>query len=254
MKVLIVNDDGIDSEGLRILAERVGKKHEVYVLAPDSNRSATSHHILMFQDLELKKYKKNQWSCSGMPADCTNIALKTNLFNVKFDVVLSGINCGANMGTDIVYSGTCAGAREAVLEGLPGIAVSLVPLDWEEARKNGFKYVALADFVASNLENLALLSSEKYPGTFVNINAASVDSYRGVKIANKIIVRKYKDNLEIIKNASGTFSHFNPSGSLEVNESENTDCSAVSDGYIAISCVYAEPVTADIVDGITFKV
>ena len=158
------------------------------------------------------------------------------------------------MGTDIVYSGTCAGAREAVLEGLPGIAVSLVPLDWEEARKNGFKYVALADFVASNLENLALLSSEKYPGTFVNINAASVDSYRGVKIANKIIVRKYKDNLEIIKNASGTFSHFNPSGSLELNESENTDCSAVSDGYIPISCVYAEPVTADIVDGITFKV
>ena len=189
-----------------------------------------------------------------MPADCTNIALKTNLFNVKFDVVLSGINCGANMGTDIVYSGTCAGAREAVLQGLPGIAVSLVPLNWEEARQKGFKYVALADFVASNLESLAALSSEKYPGTFVNINAASLDSYKGVKIANKVVVRKYKDNLEIIKNGSGTFSHFSPVGSPDADDNENTDCSVAKNGYIAISCIYAEPVTAEIVDGITFKV
>ncbi len=254
MKVLIVNDDGIENEGLRILAERVGKKHDVYVLAPDSNRSATSHHVLMFQDLELKKYKKNQWSCRGMPADCTCIALKTNLFDVKFDVVLSGINCGPNLGTDIIYSGTCAGAREAVLEGVPGIAVSLDPIDWENARKKGFKYVALADFVASNLETLASLSSEKYPGTFININAASLDSYKGVKLSNHPVVRKYKDNLEIIKTNSAVFSHFNPNAEGIEEDYSNTDCSAVRDGYIAISCIYAEPVAADIVDGITFKV
>lgn len=256
MNVLIVNDDGIDCEGLRILAERVGKKHEVYVLAPDSNRSATSHHVLMFQDLELKKIKKNQWSCSGMPADCTCVALKTNLFDVKFDVVLSGINCGANLGTDIIYSGTCAGARQAVLEGVPGIAVSLAPLDWEDVRKNGYKYIALADFVTSNLETLISLSAEKYPGTYVNINAASADSYKGVKISNKLIERDYKDNLEIRKVASSVFSHFTPQNS-SVNDKSTctyTDSSAVKEGYIAISCLYAEPVAADVVDGISFKV
>ena len=190
MNVLIVNDDGIDCEGLRILAERVGKKHEVYVLAPDSNRSATSHHVLMFQDLELKKIKKNQWSCSGMPADCTSVALKTNLFDVKFDVVLSGINCGANLGTDIIYSGTCAGARQAVLEGVPGIAVSLAPLDLEDVRKNGYKYIALADFVTSNLETLISLSESL---RFSNILNECYLSLEYAQLFAALIARTAKD-------------------------------------------------------------
>ena len=254
MNVLIVNDDGIESEGLRILAERVGKKHNVCVLAPDSNRSATSHHIVMFQDLELKQYKKNRWSCSGMPADCTCIGLKSDLFGVKFDVVLSGINCGPNLGTDIVYSGTCAGARQAVLNGVPGIAVSLDPIDWKKAKEEGFKYVALADFVAANLETLASLSSEKYKGCFVNINAASENSYKGVKISNSLLVRDYKDDVEIIKNKAGFFSHLIPSDGYEKGNDKITDYKAVREGYIALSLVYAEPVAADVVDGISFKV
>lgn len=254
MNVLIVNDDGIESEGLRILSERVGKKHDVYVLAPDSNRSATSHHILMFQDLELKKYKKNSWSCSGMPADCTCIALKSDLFGVKFDVVLSGINCGPNIGTDIVFSGTCAGARQAVLNGVPGIAVSLDPVDWTKAREEGFKYVALADFVAHNLQELIKLEREKYPGTFININAASVNSYKGVRFSKKLLVRNYNENVKVIKNSLGVFSHFLPSEGSGIADTEDTDFSDVRNGYISINCIYAEPVAADVVDGISFKV
>lgn len=188
-----------------------------------------------------------------MPADCACIGIRSGLFDVKFDVVLSGINCGANIGTDIIFSGTCAGARQAVLNGIPGIAVSLDPIDWNKAHKEGFKYVALADFVVANLQELALLSSEKYPGTFVNINAASEDSYKGVKFANNLLKRRYNENIEILEKESGVFSHFKPSNSNEEYKGD-TDYSAVREGYIAISCLYAEPVAAHVVDGISFKV
>ncbi|MBR1640548.1 MAG: 5'/3'-nucleotidase SurE [Treponema sp.] len=254
MKVLIVNDDGIESEGLRVLAERVGKEHEVYVIAPDSNRSATSHHVVMFQDLELKKFKRNQWSCSGMPADCTSVGLTSDFFDFDFDVVLSGINCGANMGTDVIFSGTCAGARQAVLNKVPGIALSIDPIDWEKAHKEGFKYVALADFVTNNLESLISLCTEKYPGTFVNINAASLNAYKGVKLNKKLCIRDYPDKLTIIKSETGIFSHFNSQIDNPTPVEKETDLDAVQKGYISISCIYVEPVAADIVDCISFKV
>ena len=254
MNVLIVNDDGIESEGLRVLAERVGKNHDVYVLAPDSNRSAASHHILMFHDLELIQHKKNWWGCSGMPADCTCVALRSGLFDVDFDVVLSGINDGANMGTDIVYSGTCAGARQAVLSGVPGIAVSLFPDGPHGWNGEGAKYIALADFVSDNLETLAEMSAEKYPGTFVNINAASRDSYKGVRIANRLQVRHYNEDIRIERTSNGVFSHFNPRDDGPSACDSGTDFDYARSGYIVLSMVHAQPLAANVVDGISFKV
>ena len=254
MNILLTNDDGIQAKGINVLAERLKKDgHSVYIIAPDSNRSAVSHHITMYNTNILKETGKNSWSCSGYPSDCVCIGLKSDLFDFKFDVVISGINEGANMGTDIIYSGTCGAARQAVLDGVPGIALSVNPKEWtHECRKN-MKYEALADFTANNLEQLIALSSAEVPRIFVNVNGASRDSYLGVKYCQNLCIRDYGDRLKIVDNNGVTESHFVPGGAVARNDI-SCDAYNVDEGYVAISRVYAEPLAAEIVDGIQFKV
>lgn len=253
MNILLSNDDGINSRGILTLAERLEKDgHAVYVVAPDSNRSAVSHHITMYNTNVLKQVAKNRWACSGLPADCVCIGLKSDLFNIKFDVVISGINEGGNLGTDIVYSGTCGGARQAVLDGIPGIALSVDPEEWtSECRKN-LKYEALADFTAKNLELLISLAKTEVPRIFVNVNAPSLDSYKGVKYCQSLCVRDYGDRLKIVEVEGRTESHFVPGGAIPRYD-EKCDAHVVKEGYIALSRVYAEPLAAEIVDGMQFK-
>lgn len=253
MNILLSNDDGITSRGIQTLAARLKKDgHAVYIVAPDSNRSAVSHHITMYFTNTLKKLADNEWACSGLPADCVCIGLKSNLFDVKFDVVISGINEGGNLGTDIVYSGTCGAARQAVLDGVPGIALSVDPEQWtEECRKN-MKYEALADFAAKNLEQLIALANTQPPRIFVNVNAPSSDSYKGVKYCKSLCIRDYGDRLNIVEANGQTESHFVPGGACP-RKDETCDAYVVKDGYIALSRVFAEPLAAEIVDGMQFK-
>lgn len=253
MKILLANDDGIQAKGIQVLAARLIKDgHEVYVIAPDSNRSAVSHHITMYNVNTLKEAGKNQWACSGYPSDCVCIGLKSNLFDFKFDVVISGINEGANMGTDIIYSGTCGAARQAVLDGVPAIALSVDPEEWTIECRSKMKYEAMADFAAKNLEQLMALSSTQIPRIFVNVNGASLDSYRGVKYCQSLCIRDYGDRLNIVDNAGVKESHF-VSGGAVPRLDESCDAYVVKEGYIAVSRVYAEPLATEIVDGMQFK-
>ena len=253
MKLLLTNDDGIQAKGINILAQKFEEAgHQVYVIAPDSNRSAVSHHITMYNTNTLKEAGKNRWACSGYPSDCVCIGLKSDLFDFKFDAVISGINEGANMGTDIIYSGTCAAARQAVLDGVPGIALSVDPEEWtEECRKN-MKYEALADFSVKNLDLLIRLAGRDNPRLFVNVNGASLDFYKGVKYCKNLCIRDYGDKLKIVDNNGIKESHFVPGGAVPRKDSE-CDAYVVKEGYIAVSRVYAEPLSAEIVDGIQFK-
>ena len=253
MNILLTNDDGIEARGIKVLAQKFEEAgHAVYVIAPDSNRSAVSHHITMYNTNILKEAGKNRWSCSGYPSDCVCIGLKSDLFDFKFDAVISGINEGANMGTDIIYSGTCGAARQAVLDGVPGIALSVNPEEWTlECRKN-MKYEALADFAVKNIDLLIKLTETEYPRLFVNVNGASLDSYKGVKYCKNLCVRDYGDTLKIVENDGVKESHFVPGGAL-AREDINCDAYVVNEGYIALSRVYAEPLGAEIVDGMQFK-
>ena len=252
MNILIVNDDGIECEGIQVLANRLAQEHTVCVLAPDVNRSAVSHYITMFNSNTLKQHKGNEWCCSGFPADCTCLGLESDLFGVKFDVVLSGINKGANLGTDIVYSGTCAGARQAVFSGTPGIAVSLDPIDYQKVEEEGWKYNALADFVAKNLDTLISLTNVTSPRMFVNINGASRDSYKGVKIGKSLCRRQYNDTFRVVEEEGKMVSHFYP-GRVNAHYEEDSDVKVVEEGYICVNQVYADPVCNEVVDGISFK-
>lgn len=129
MKILVTNDDGITSEGIRLLAiELENHGHEVFVIAPDTERSACAHSITLRESLNLKKYqlegfKGESYSLSGTPADCVRVGLEV-LYKDQIDIVFSGINRGYNSGADVVYSGTVSACAEANIYNKPGVAVS----------------------------------------------------------------------------------------------------------------------------------
>ena len=126
MKILVTNDDGYLAYGIKLLANKLKRFGDVVVIAPDGNRSTISHAMNIHTPVTLKKIdiglEVTTYITSGTPSDCVRMGLK--YLDLGFDIVFSGINSGLNLGTDVHYSGTCAGAREATINGIPGIAIS----------------------------------------------------------------------------------------------------------------------------------
>ena len=233
MTFLVTNDDGFEAEGLNVLSERLSREHRVFVIAPDGNRSAISHGITIYEPLRLRCVRKDVWACSGKPADCSAVAI-------------SGINHGANLGTDVVYSGTCGAAREAVLCGVPAVAVSLEAVSGKIER-----FDVMADFVARNIEKLVSLSDAGEKSTFVNVNALSLSKYKGAVLTDVLSTRKYDSRLSVSKDGD-EYVLQGVGGNLLHSFSEDSDNGLSERGYIAISCIHAEPLASK-VDGIDFS-
>lgn len=125
MKLLISNDDGVMAPGIRALANELASLGEIVVMAPDRNRSAASNSLTLSRPITVKQLDNGHYSVEGTPTDCVHLAL-TGFFDSPADIVVSGINEGANLGDDILYSGTVAAAMEGRYLGLPAIAVSMV--------------------------------------------------------------------------------------------------------------------------------
>ena len=257
MKLLITNDDGYDADGIRVLAEVLTEAgNDVWTIAPDRNRSAVSHGITwMREPLKFVKRGEKTYSCSGLPADCAIAGLRGDLIPFKPDAVISGINKGANIGTDILYSGTAAAARQASMYGVPGIALSV------ESRDDEWKYEALAKFAAANLPQLVSVAvPANSDGTkpdrdccFANVNALSLDAYSGVAIADELVFREYHDSVHMLKAPDGNTYGFFCGGEIEsTSGSESCDFTVCEKGFIAVSRVYAEPHTSRIMDDISF--
>lgn len=137
MKILIVNDDGLYSNGMIHLEQELKKSFEVYAVCPDRERSATSQAITIRETLIVEKVSPNHYKVNGYPADCVNVALYSNLLPA-IDLVVSGINHGPNLGDDVFYSGTVGAARHAVIHNKKAVAIS-----YEDYRKDGnFRRVA----------------------------------------------------------------------------------------------------------------
>ena len=246
-KILVTNDDGIDGEGLNVLVESLSAVADVYVLAPDSNCSAVSSKITMGRRMQFKRFSERSFSCSGMPADCVICALTSPLFGVHFDAVFSGINSGPNMGTDVIYSGTCAAARQAVLMGVPGIAVSLESCYLDYARE-GFNFKPLADFCAKNLDRFISLCTGE---VFVSLNATSADEYKEAVFASAC-VRDYGDRVLIDAESDSVFSGLCTSDGISVSGRSDSDYNIARSGKIAVSLIYAEPVLKQVSENIAF--
>jgi len=137
MKILLSNDDGVMAEGIKALATELSKEHEVYIIAPDRERSAAGHSLTLHtpirvEELEAKFGAKRIWVTSGTPGDCVKIGINAILGeDEKPDLIISGINHGPNLGSDILYSGTVSCAMEGAMMGYPSIAVSLASMSSE---------------------------------------------------------------------------------------------------------------------------
>ncbi len=160
MKILVSNDDGYLATGINVLASALEKVADVVVFAPDRNRSAASNSLTLSTPLRVKEVGDNRYSVNGTPSDCVHLAL-TGYLDYEPDLVVSGINHGANLGDDVIYSGTVAAAMEGRFLGLPTIAVSLV----------GHKlthFDTAARVVADMVQKLA--SSELSADVILNVN------------------------------------------------------------------------------------
>ena len=191
LKILISNDDGVFADGIRTLANEASKRgHKVTVVCPDQERSATGHGLTLQSPIRVERVDElfspgiTAWGCSGTPADCVKLAL-FELLNEKPDLVLSGINHGPNLGTDIFCSGTVAAALEGTLEGVPSLAVSIASFQWKE-----FKY---AGQLALDIAEEALKT--KWPNKLLlNLNIPPCKSVEVKGLAwTRLSVRNYQE-------------------------------------------------------------
>jgi 5'-nucleotidase len=235
MRILLTNDDGYSSEGINALAIALGQDHEVWTIAPDSERSGMSHAMSLRHPLKIRKMAEREYTCSGTPADCVILA-SHGVVPFKPDIVVSGINRGPNLGTDLVYSGTAAAARQAALNGMPGIAVSLA------AYSAPFRYTALARMVADRLD---FFLSQWDEDVFININAPVAEDDFIYEMVPAIPGKRiYKDTLKFFDGPDGYSYSFFMDGHVDTTEQVGTDEYFVNKGYAVYSRVMAYPCTA----------
>ncbi|CAN5490465.1 5'/3'-nucleotidase SurE [soil metagenome] len=234
MRILISNDDGVFAPGLGTLARVLAAaEHEVYVVAPDRQRSATGHSVTLHKPLRVEVVDlaggiKAAWSTTGTPSDCVKLAVK-QLLPQPPEVIISGINSGPNLGSDVLYSGTVAAAMEAAFSGFPSIAVS--------AQKNEqVAFNLAAEFI---VDFLRVLPKAPMPsrGLFnVNVPACQPEELKGVRVT-ELGKRQYKDFFERRHDPNGRDYYWLSGCAIEEGESELSDVWALANGYITVSPV-----------------
>jgi 5'-nucleotidase len=239
MTILLTNDDGIDSPGMLPLAVALRKQgHRVFVLAPEGNKSGVSHAISFLNGpVRLTNREEDTWSCPGNPADCVVLALMGGIPEIKGmpDLVLSGINHGANIGTDLIYSGTAAAARQGSLLGIPSVALSLVENEeyhWDMA-------------VSFSVERLEEFKSFWRPDTFVNVNIPNTSQGPlGIESAFPAL-RDYQDTLSLYEAHDGRRYCFIKPGEVTTRSEAGSDWDAVSRNFASISAIYIHPLVRE---------
>jgi 5'-nucleotidase len=243
MRVLLTNDDGIQAEGLRALRRSLLALPSVHlaVIAPDGNRSAMARSIttrrpLWVQEVDFEDGTMG-YATDGTPVDCVRLANLGLIEGFEAELVVSGINHGSNLGDDITYSGTVAAALEAIVLGLPGIAVSQQStsreLDFRAG--SGFDFSTAADFTArlvAELESVPLPS-----GTLLNINVPGATPH-GVEVA-RLGKRIYQDELALVDESAGGRRQYRIYGDASFERDETgTDLAAVAAGRIAVTPIH----------------
>ncbi len=166
MRILLTNDDGFDAPGIAAMRDALAPHHEVMMVAPSRERSGASHALTMLEPIRVVSRGERCWAVSGTPVDCVYLGLH-RLCEAPPDLVISGINRGANLGDDVFYSGTVGAAREAALNHLPALAVSLDTQNWPTA-SSGVHFETAAN-IAMSVVN-AMVDRPLEPGVFVNLN------------------------------------------------------------------------------------
>jgi len=238
VRILVTNDDGVESPGLIVLAETLRSLGEVFVVAPDGDRSGVSHAISIHHAVTIVEVPGRTvptYACSGMPADCVILGVH-QLANGPVDFVVSGINRGANVADDINYSGTVAAAVEALLIGVPSLAVSLAA-SWPETDVEHHWNTA-ATIARETVEST--LADPLPPLTFWNLNVPNVATPHGTRITRQGR-KRYGDRLAPDPVASTDGVRTYRIWGRDIRRSgENTDDRAVHEGYASLTPLRAD--------------
>jgi 5'-nucleotidase len=232
MKILVTNDDGIHSPGIKALAEALRKVGDVAVVAPDRERSAVGHALTLHHPLRAVQIGHDAFSVDGTPTDCVNLGIH-NLISFKPDLVVSGINRGGNLADDVTYSGTVSAAMEASLMGIPAFAVSLV------TEGIGEHYHAAAGFAAQLAREV--FTRGLPADTFLNVN---VPDLPGEALRPPLITsqgkRRYEGLIVDKVDPRGRKYYWIGSGEQTFLDLEGTDYHAVSRGHISITPLHPD--------------
>lgn len=230
MKILIVNDDGIKGRGIIALAKEIAKKHEVVVVAPREEKSASSHSISIHNPIRIREEHLDDsfkaYSLVGTPADCTQAGLL--LIGKDIDLVLSGINRGINCGTDVLYSGTVSAAIEGAICGYPSIAFSM-EVEWTRKDEDYTKAANWASKIVDMAERQYLRKN-----TVLNVNIPKVneEDIKGLKVC-KLGKAGYKTEYLLIEDSEEKI--YEIKGTMNEVEKDETDTYYLKEGYVTLT-------------------
>lgn len=236
MNILVTNDDGIYSKGIYELCNAIKDIAKVYVVAPDAEKSAVGHAITMHNPLKIKKINFHgidsieAYAVSGTPADCVKLGIEAILRDVDIDLVLSGINNGSNLGSDVIYSGTVSAALEAYMLDKTSIAISY---DANGDSSHEYKIAAdyIAEFITGNYIESSELQSSVLNVNFPNMHMRNPLGYKTTRLG----IRRYENSFEERKDPRGNTYYWMGGSIKKMNQEPDSDISAVEEGYISIT-------------------
>ena len=231
MRILLTNDDGIESIGITLLRDRLSEEHEVWMVAPDGERSGCSHSITLREPVRIRKLEERSYSCRGTPADCV-LRGCLGLLPSDIDLIISGVNLGPNLGTDIIYSGTAAAARQGALMDYPAVAASL------SAYRPPYELDFPIQFIARNVELFRSLWASDH---FLNVNFPA-NSVETPHIAVTFPARRiYRDKLINFTAPVGDIYSFLGGTTPESHYEDGSDHDAIESGKVSLSPILIHP-------------
>lgn len=228
MRILLTNDDGIFSEGLKLLAGALAELAQVVVVAPDREQSASSHSLTLHRPLRLKRVQEHWYAVDGTPTDCVNLGIQGLLKEAPPDMVVSGINFGLNVGGDVTYSGTVSAAFEASLHHLPGIAFS-------QEVQEGFSFATAAELAR---DMVAVFTEGPLPEDLllnVNIPAGEPAGVKWTRLGR----RTYRQTVVEKRDPKGR-KYYWIAGTPEWEEEHGTDYHALTEGYVSVTPLHLD--------------
>ncbi len=228
MNILLTNDDGFDAEGINAIRKSLEKNHNVFVVAPEKNCSGLSASISYMKEIEIRKESERLYIVSGTPADCAYIGL-LNLLNDEIDLLVSGINLGANIGNDVLYSGTVGAALGGRKLKHPPIAISSC-----EYKPKSLEF--MANKSSEIIELVTAFDAQEISNKVVNINFPDIEeaSYKGIKVV-PIAKRDIPPTPDRVDESSNIQSFRYAASGTPIKEDFMTDAEAIRLGYVSLS-------------------
>lgn len=236
--ILVTNDDGISSPGIKTLSKTLKSVGEVYVVAPETEQSAVAHALTLHRPLRFEKVGSKSYFVNGTPTDCVIIGANKVLPR-KPDMIISGINNGGNLGDDITYSGTVAAAIEGTLLGIPSVAVSLAR---EKRNGDSFQKIKSQLQKAADIAKeiiLHILEKGLPADTLLNVNVPDTAKINGVKMTKqgKLI---YDNSIQELVDPRGREYYWIGGGMPQWEQGEDTDFDAINKGYISVTPIHLD--------------